>query len=77
MLRGFIVWPQLISATGTGFTNYYHYDAQLTVAGVTDKTGHLAQRYVYDVWGQRQLSVPNPGIGKQNNFIFCCFNTNT
>jgi len=58
----------LISADGSNFTNYYHYDAQNTVAGVTDKTGHLAERYVYDVFGQLQLSVPNPGIATQNKF---------
>jgi RHS repeat-associated protein len=58
----------LISADSPAFTYYYHYDSQATVAGVTDTTGHLAERYVYDVWGQRQLTVPNPGIGTQNKF---------
>jgi RHS repeat-associated protein len=58
----------LISADGPTFTYFYHYDAQSTVAGVTDTTGHLAERYVTDAWGQRQLSVPNPGIGTQNKF---------
>jgi len=58
----------LVSADGPTFTYYYHYDAQSTVVGVSDTTGHLAERYVYDVWGQQQLTVPNPGIGTQNKF---------
>src|SRR5207245_2528126 len=38
----------LVSADGPSFTHFYQYDAQSTVAGVTDTTGHLKERYVYD-----------------------------
>jgi RHS repeat-associated protein len=58
----------LISATAPNFTFYYHYDAQSTIAGLTDSTGHLAQRYLYDIWGQRNMSVPGPQVGTQNKF---------
>jgi RHS repeat-associated protein len=47
----------LISATGA-LNAFYHYDAQSTIMGLTDFTGHLQQRYVYDVWGQRAQIVP-------------------
>lgn len=56
----------LISAEGPSFTYYYHYDAQGTVTGRS--TGHLAQRYVYDVWGVRALRTPGPQVGTRNKF---------
>lgn len=58
----------LISAMAPNFTFYYHYDAQSTVAGLTDTTGHLAQRYLYDIWGQRNMNVPGPQVGTKNKF---------
>ena len=58
----------LISAMAPNFTFYYHYDAQSTVAGLTDSTGHLAQRYLYDIWGQRNMSAPGPQVGTKNKF---------
>lgn len=58
----------LVSAEGPSFTYYYHYDALGSVAGLTDPTGHLAQRYVYDVWGLRALSAPGPQVGTRNKF---------
>lgn len=65
------VWGvALISADGPTFMNFYHYDGQSSVAGVTDLTGHLEERYVYDVWGRLLLSVPNPGIGTQNKIRY-------
>jgi len=59
---------RLISAMAPNFTFYYHYDAQSTVAGLTDTTGHLAQRYIYDIWGQRNMNVPGPQVGTENKF---------
>jgi RHS repeat-associated protein len=38
------------------------------VAGLTDTTGHLAQRYVYDVWGVVTRSSRGPQVGLQNKF---------
>jgi RHS repeat-associated protein len=58
----------LISATAPNFTFYYQYDAQSTVVGLTDTTGHLAQRYLYDIWGQRNMNVPGPQVGTKNKF---------
>jgi RHS repeat-associated protein len=59
---------ELISAAAPAFTFYYHYDAQSTVVGVTNSTGHLAQRYLYDIWGQRNTGVPGPQVGTENKF---------
>jgi RHS repeat-associated protein len=59
---------ELVSAEGPGFTYFYQYDAQATVVGLTDASGHLVQRYRYDVWGQRELSAPGPLVGSLNKF---------
>ena len=58
----------LISAAGPQATYFYQYDAQSTVVGLTDTKGHLAERYVYNVWGQEQQAVPKPRVGTQNKF---------
>lgn len=58
----------LISATGPAFNFFYHYDAQSTVMGISDASGKLVQRYVYDVWGLRTQVVPSPQVTTQNKF---------
>ncbi len=58
----------LISAAGPSFTFYYQYEAQSTVVGLTDSTGHLAQKYLYDIWGQPLSNVPGPQVGTENKF---------
>jgi RHS repeat-associated protein len=35
---------------------------------MTDTTGYLKQRYVYDVWGQRIQSVPAPKVDTLNKY---------
>jgi RHS repeat-associated protein len=58
----------LISAAGTGFIQYYQYDGQSTVAGLTDDRGRLLTRYVYDVWGEQDLTIPQKAVGTRNKF---------
>jgi RHS repeat-associated protein len=58
----------LVSANGPGFTYYYHFDAQTTVAGLTDDKGHLDKSYVRDVWGNLLSTNPPPQVGTDNKF---------
>jgi len=60
----------LISESSSAFDFFYHYDGLGSVAGLTDPAGKLAGRYVYDAWGQTDLSVPDTQIGTKNKFRF-------
>jgi len=60
----------LISESSSAFDFFYHYDGLGSVAGLTDPSGKLAGRYVYDAWGQTDLSVPDTQIGTKNKFRF-------
>jgi RHS repeat-associated protein len=60
----------LISESSSAFNNFYHYDGLGSVVGLTDAAGKLAGRYVYDAWGQPDLSAPGPQLGTKNKFRF-------
>ncbi|MBZ5536630.1 MAG: DUF6531 domain-containing protein [Acidobacteriia bacterium] len=60
----------LISESGPAFDFFYHYDGLGSVVGLTDPAGKLAGRYVYDAWGQPELSAPGPQLGTRNKFRF-------
>ena len=60
----------LISETSPNFQFYYHYDGQFSVVGLTNTSGSLAQRYVYDVFGTLLEDVPPPQIGTLNKFQY-------
>ena len=59
-----------ISESGTGFDYFYLYDGLGSVTGLTDSSGKLQERYVYDAWGQTVQAVPAPKVGTQNKFQF-------
>lgn len=60
----------LISESSSAFSFFYHPDGLGSVVGLTDPAGRLKGRYVYDAWGQADLSVPAPQIGTGNKFRF-------
>jgi RHS repeat-associated protein len=60
----------LISASSPAFTYFYHYDAQSTVAGLTDSLGKVVKRYDYDVWGVPTGAVPSNKVGTQNKWSY-------
>jgi RHS repeat-associated protein len=60
----------LVSESSPAFDFFYHYDGLGSVIGLTDSSGKLAGRYLYDAWGQANLSVPDTQIGTKNKFRF-------
>jgi RHS repeat-associated protein len=60
----------LISETSSAFDFFYQYDGLGSVMGLTNSVGKLAARYLYDAWGQIDLSIPDSLIGTKNKFRF-------
>jgi len=59
-----------ISESGTGFDYFYQYDGLGSVAGLTDVSGKLRKRYIYDAWGTTTQTVPARKVGTENKFQF-------
>jgi RHS repeat-associated protein len=58
----------LISESSRGFDDFYQYDGQGSVVGLTDIKGNLIRRYAYDAWGQAAWQDSGRGIGSINKF---------
>ncbi|MFO7772930.1 MAG: RHS repeat-associated core domain-containing protein [Dehalococcoidia bacterium] len=64
----FVYGLGLISAEGSDFLNFYHYDGLGSVIGLTNEEGQKKREYRYDAWGNSQ--VPPGLLVGENKFAF-------